>query len=405
MAPVFGFGKKEDGQQCDQCGYVIYPPVPQKCPKCNNVLDKTGYQQVLVEKEAVARDSLLLDLGEESKPALEKPKEEKVEEKVTVLSEDGDYLKMMGVTNFNTREILFCSNPRYEYLMELGANALEISRSILGGTLEKILFEPSTKHVSSRTGEKEVLPFEFEDAAFLTTGPLLFCIYGVFFKRPEILLKGLKNIIIDIFKGEVKESLSKMEKHELNRRKDSITAYILKEYKKLRESVLQKSLIPTLEDIVKVHYVGMSYESIGTMSLLVTRSGDDALPINDATIGAVDEASKNELVESLISAQIEAIAANTLANTGAFPRYIITNIGYDKHRIIEFVQLPNGYCLQVLASGNAEIMESAVQNIIFPRVIPVTDQPFRGMLTRFNEVKEELRSTLENAYIFKIQQE
>jgi hypothetical protein len=139
------------------------------------------------------------------------------------------------------------------------------------------------------------------------------------------------------------------------------------------------------------------------MALLLTPEGPDALPINDMSFGS-ETSSDNylDLVESLISAKIEAIAVNTLAHTGAFPRYIITKIGFDQYRIIEFFQLANDYILQILASGNVDLLESVINQVILPIVNPVTSQPFTGMLTTHNEIKLVLRDRLAGNFKYEI---
>jgi hypothetical protein len=324
----------------------------------------------------------------------------------TVLGKDGDYLKMMGVINLQSREVIFCSNDEYAYVLELGANAHEIATSILGGDLERVLLEPPKEHkialqqVESPAGQT---PFTFEEAIFQSHGSMLFCIYGVFFKRPTVLLQELKRLMIDIFKGQVKSDISPMERSEIERRTSSISGFIVHEYQKIRDVALRQATIPTMENVVKLHYVGLSYQSIGTMALLLTTEGSDALPIKDMSFsGDTDDGNFLDLVESLISAKIEAIAANTLAHTGSFPRYIITKVGFDRYRLIEFLQLKNNYILQILASGNVSLLESVLSQLILPVVAPVTEAPFTGMLTTHNEVKERLRDQLSNNYTYEI---
>jgi hypothetical protein len=291
-------------------------------------------------------------------------------------------------------------------VLELGANAHEIATSILGGDLERVLLEPpkeqklAFQRVESLAGQT---PFTFEEAIFQSHGSMLFCIYGVFFKRPTVLLQELKRLMIDIFKGQVKAAITPLERSEIERRKSSIAGFIVHEYQKIRDAALRQAAIPSMENVVKLHYVGLSYQSIGTMSLLLTPQGPDALPIKDMSFGG-DTADGNflDLVESLLSAKIEAIAANTLAHTGSFPRYIITKTSFDRYRLIEFLQLKNNYILQILASGNISLLESVLNQLILPVVTPVTDAPFSGMLTTHNEIKAKLRDQLSNNYIYEI---
>ncbi len=324
----------------------------------------------------------------------------------TMLSKDGDYLKMMGVINLQSREIIFCSNDEYAYVLELGANAHEIATSILGGDLERVLLEPPKGTAIAPERDEPPAsqsPFSFEEAIFQSHGSMLFCIYGVFFKRPTVLLQELKRLMIDIFKGQVKASMSPMERSEVERRKTSIAGFIVHEYQKIRDAALRQATIPTMERSVKLHYVGLSYQSIGTMALLLTPQGPDALPIKEISFsGDTSDGNYLDLLESLISAKIEAIAANTLAHTGSFPRYIITKVGFDQYRLIEFFQLKNHYILQILASGNVGLLESVLSKVILPVVAPVTEASFTGMLTTHNEIKAKLREQLSGNYVYEI---
>ncbi len=434
------FNFNAETKPCPQCGYKIISPFPQHCPRCDAILERVGmlitsptfpansnpHEKPFLDfgsdvnkpqggdtPVTPERDPTLVKAGKNQEVGLEGNELDdgrkifKPRANPEILSPDGDYLKMMGVINVQTREIIFCSQESYSYVLELGANAHDIATSILGGTLERVLLEPAkNKELALRhveTGEREA-PVTLEEAVFQVQGNMLLCIYGLFYKRPILLLQEFKRLLIDHFKGKIKESITDMERNELDRRKGSMVGYVIHQYKKIQETAGRKTSIPTMEQLVTLHYVGLSYQSIGTLSLLLTPEGDEALPIDGMAVGSgADAGVQLELVESLVSAKIEAIAANTLANTGSFPRYIITKTGFDAYRVIEFVELENDYCLQLLASGNVEILEALLQSIIMPRVKEITQHPFTGMLTRHNELKAKLRETLGSAHVFTLE--
>ncbi len=423
---MFSFGKVET-RICPRCEYKISAPYPSNCPRCNESLERIVSSVTPLSKAPAIKDdeeppmAIMQPSADFAKTIAKKIKPaevpvQKVDEGAphkapmtppTVLGKDGDYLKMMGVINLQSREIIFCSNDEYAYVLELGANAYDIATSILGGDLERVLLEPP-KEQKMALQQLELpagqTPFTFEEAIFQSHGSMLFCIYGVFFKRPTVLLQELKRLMIDIFKGQVKSDISPMERSEIERRKSSISGFIVHEYQKIRDVALRQATVPTMENYVKLHYVGLSYQSIGTIALLLTPEGPDALPIKDMSFGG-DTADGNflDLVESLVSAKIEAIAANTLAHTGSFPRYIITKVGFDRYRLIEFLQLKNNYILQILASGNVGLLESVLHQLILPVVTPVTETSFTGMLTTHNEVKAKLRALLSDNFTYEIE--
>jgi len=390
------------------------------CPRCNEPLDKItssvafpagDSRDIKASKELTEEDVYSTDFAKTIVKNITPVPDSGASETrqhvplspPTPLGKDGDYLKMMGVIDTQSRAIIFCSNDEYKYILELGANAHEIASSILGGTLERILLEPSAsqRNMLKTNVHEPPVTVTYEEAIFLLHGSLLFCIYGLFFKRPAILLQELKRLMIDIFKGQINGPISTIERSEIDRRTNSVTAYIIHEYQKIRDEALHQAAIPTMETQAKLHYIGLSYQTIGTMALLITTEGDDALPIRDIGFsGDTRDGSYQELLEALISAKIEAIAANTVAQTGSFPRFIITKIGFDQYRDIEFLQLGNDYFLQILASGNMTILDDILSTTIIPELKPLTESAFTGMLTTHNEVKNRLRELLSNAYLY-----
>ena len=415
---MFGFNTEK--KACTGCGYAMIAPFPSACPKCGAILEKiessvtsrhhgkpaTGKKDQYQDRYYRMRLAKVIDEEGRVPPALPAVPDEDEEgtlpvnrdpckngENATALGEGGDYVKMMGVINLATRNIIFCSSKNHEFILELGANAHDIASSILGGTLERVLFEAPRK---PDAGEEK-----FEEAMFSARDDLLFCIHGSFKKRPEVLLQGLQRVMGDVFKGKPVDVLSKMDRNEVERRAVSFMSHIVSEYKKITGTSLRRVKIPTMENQAVLHYIGLSYQSIGTLSLLLDGGGDDALSIKDMGFdGDTSDGTARELVESLISAKIEAIAANTLAGVGVFPRYIITKIGFDSYRIIEFLQLENEYNLQVLASGNVEILEGVIRDIIIPEMAGLISMPFKGQLTSHNSVKKALQEKLASKRVF-----
>lgn len=422
---VFGFNAET--RACEECGYKITAPFPVACPRCGKPIDavvsgvgvpastgdatKDAYQDTFyrmqLSKTIEASNVPPPGPGDGAGPGDEEEDDETVviTEEARARTDDrvplgtgADYVKMMGVIDLATREIMFCSAPGHKFLLELGANAHDIASSILGGTLDRILFEPPG---AAARGDGQQ---SFEEALFSRQGDLLYCIHGVFSKRPEVLLQGLQRLAGDVFKGKSGRPLAPIERAEIARKASSFTSHVVSEYKRIAVAALRRASIPTLESQAIVHYVGLSYRSIGTMSLLVTPTGEHALPIKDMDFGdGTADGTARELVESLISAKIEAIAANTLAGAGVFPRYIITKVGFDAFRVIEFLQLDNEYNLQVLCSGNVEVADAAIEGVIRPVILPLVDKPFSGQLTAHNSVKHQLNETLAGNHVFVLQ--
>jgi hypothetical protein len=93
--------------------------------------------------------------------------------------------------------------------------------------------------------------------------------------------------------------------------------------------------------------------------------------------------------ESMLTARIEAIAANTQGNTGATPRWIAVKLGFQKYRFLTFKKYQNDYFLSMLSEGNLGKIEN-VEKLLDNKISEITSTTFSGNLKPFNELKDEL---------------
>ena len=279
----------------------------------------------------------------------------------------GEYIKLLGITSIN-RTPLFYSNLKYVYLLELTNNLDFIATSILGGELDKMLL------ISEENNEQG-------KCQFLVKNSLIYIVYGVFpDKKGKWILEQMNKHFSELVKGRNVDKLSKLEKHQISTKFDGIIRFILKEYLQLQD-VFSDQDIPYLEDKLRVDYLGLSSRSIGVISLLL---GDE---LNIEMPGDFDSHEElNEMKESLLTAKIEAIAANTLGNTGAMPRWIAVKLGFQNYRFLTFQKLKNDYFLSFLSEGNLEKLE-IVENQLDTLIAPVTKEAFSGDLRPFNQLK------------------
>jgi hypothetical protein len=156
----------------------------------------------------------------------------------------------------------------------------------------------------------------------------------------------------------------------------------MNEYVKLTE-VFSDKPIPSMDQTVRVDYFGLSYQSIGVLSKIL---GDD-LNIQGGLVD--DPAMRKEWQEALITAKLEAIAANTQANTMAIPKWIGVKLSFEAFRFIIFEALPNGYFYQILAEGNLDA-GIHLREQLRPLLEDYTQEPFRGDLTRFLPISQTL---------------
>ena len=125
--------------------------------------------------------------------------------------------------------------------------------------------------------------------------------------------------------------------------------------------------------------------SIGVISILL---GEENLSFDP--LGEFDSPEEDkEMKESVLTAKVEAIAANTQGNTGATPRWIAVKLGFQKYRFLTFKKYQNDYFLSMLSEGNLGKIEQ-VEQLLTSQINQVTSMVFSGNLKPFNELKLEL---------------
>jgi hypothetical protein len=415
----FGFDSK-DKKNCPKCGYGCMPPYPLTCPKCNHPLDfKKDSGEKNQKKDNIEEDKARKDFAKniliKAKPDMVvsgelegKPREVKeieivktkttdidnrvkvkVKEKYDVdLSKDlivlgpgGEYIKFFGVITQDHQE-LFASNDKYRYFLELSANLGYIASSILMGELDRMLLSGGTEAQS-------------EYAFFLVNKGIIYIVYGSLAeKKASWLLNQMKNTMSELTVGINFETAEKLAFYNLSQNFGKKAKYLLEEYIKLQEVFTTKPLV-SLDNFFRIDYFGLSYQSIGVMSKLLT----DVLPINDIPPVFPDEsdpiAALKELKESLITAKVEAMAANTVANTGVMPIWISVKISFQHYRFLIFDKLRD-YYITLLAEGN---LDSLAQHLdpLHKILDHVTQHPFLGDLTEFKSLDRDIKLLFEGS--------
>ena len=160
------------------------------------------------------------------------------------------------------------------------------------------------------------------------------------------------------------------------------------------QEVFSDQEIPYVEDKLRVDYLGLSSRSIGVISLLLGEELQVDLP------GQFESPEETkEMKESILTAKIEAIAANTLGNTGAVPRWIAVKLSFQNYRFLTFKKFENDYFLYMLSEGNLGKLDN-VEDELNPYVEHVTSTAFSGNLRPFNSLKMSLNELFENKRSF-----
>ncbi|MFW9781359.1 MAG: hypothetical protein ACFFFB_03655 [Candidatus Heimdallarchaeota archaeon] len=289
-----------------------------------------------------------------------------------------EYVKFIGITSIE-RTKLFANNEKYKYLLELSNNLDFIATSILGGELDKMLLI-----TDGNINEK---------CQFYVKDNIIYLVYGIFpDKKGKWILEQMAKNYFELVQNKDVDNLEKFEKNQINFNFKRRLNYILKEYLTLQDVFTDQEL-PYLEDWIRIDYLGLSSMSIGVISLFL----DEENNLNVEVPGQYDNpAEEIEMKESLLTAKIEAIAANTLGNTGFYPRWIAVKLGFQHYRFLTFKRFKNDYFLSLLSEGNLKKIE-LVEKEMDPYLHHGIDNRFDGNLRPFNKLKATLKDLIKIA--------
>jgi len=377
------------------CGYKIVKPYPKDkiCPNCGKNFyieekkkkkkNKKGKVGEKIQEQPQAKQFETIEKTASSK-LQGKVKVKKKEQDLSLESDKikllkGEYLKLLGIVSIE-RTPLFCSNEKYVFLLELTSNLDFIATSILGGVLDKMLL------IAGNNDE--------EKCQFFVKNDIIYIVYGSFpDKKGGWILEQMAKHYNELVMSKNVNQLEKLEKYQIETKFKGITKFILNEYREMQE-VFSDQEIPYVEDRIRIDYLGLSSRSIGVISLILGEELQVEIP------GQLDNPEEiKEMKESVLTAKIEAIAANTLGNTGAVPKWIAVKLGFQNYKFLTFKKYENDYFLYMLSEGNLGKVEN-VESELTPYISRVTANPFSGNLKSFNSLKLSLMEFFDQCRIF-----
>jgi hypothetical protein len=296
------------------------------------------------------------------------------------LGGEDEYLRFMGVVTENRTE-LFASNDRLKYFLDLAGNLQLIATSILSGELDRMMLTPS------EGGGKEEICY------FLAQKGFIYMIYGHFpDKKAAWLLNQMKINTQELLFQKDPDNLQKLETSNIAQIFEKRMKFILLEYIKL-QAIFTPTQLGSIDDYLRVDYFGLSFQSIGVISSLVTNELNiQGMP----PMAHIDNDSDNallELKEALITAKVEAIAANTVGNTTMMPHWISVRLSFQKYRFILFAKSHN-YYISLLTEGNLEYKDVIIARL--QKILDeVTQTPFIGVLADFKEITPKVIESLQ----------
>ena len=354
-------------------------PKDQYCPNCKKFLPNLFRYATNAEDESKKLEPQ--EFKPKTETASSKIQGVTIKERDAKISLDDDkiylkgekeYVRFCGVTSVDRTPLFAKFDKRLLYLLELTNNLDFIATSILEGDLDKML-------LISEGGEVEKCQFFEKD-------DIIYILYGKFPDgKGKWVLEEMAKEFSALVRDKDVNNLSKIDKYDIEKQFTGSLHFIFKEYLKLRDVI--KDEISYVDDWIRLDYVGLSSMSIGVISLLL--DNEEQLNV-ELPVKYENPAEEIEMKESLLTAKIEAIAANTLGNTGAYPRWIAVNLKRLRYRFLTFKKFKNDYFLSCLTEGNLKKIEN-IEAHIEPILHHGIETPFSGNLRPFNKMKATIR--------------
>ena len=370
--------------KCDHCGYAFYPPFQNDCICINCKLFSKNLFRLVYGNNNNTKDEENNCLKFESS----KKTKGTVKIKIPILPKK---LFFYGIVS-KERIPIFYNDKKSKYILALTNDLDIISASILSGTLDKMLiFLGNGKGVE----EKKLI------AHFLEKNGVIHILVGNFSDKDS---NWIFNQVSTFFNDMVKKEKINIKKlTEFEKREISIKMNIF--INKIEEAVevkvkFEKPNFKYIDNWLRLHYVGLSSESVGVISLLLDKKNvlkfeeqKHFKPDFENDISQVVE----EIIdfsESVMTAKIEVILASILGNMEGYPRWISIKSGFQKYYFLSFKKLENQFFLYCITEGNIEKLES-LESLLYLYLKDGVSIKFVSSLKIYNKMKNKIRDIME----------
>ena len=292
---------------------------------------------------------------------------------------------------------IYYNNRKSKYILELTNNLDFISKSILSGTLDKMLIILGNEDEGE---EKKLI------ARFFEKNGVIHILIGNFSDKDS---DWIFNQVSWFFNDMVhKDKINIKKLANIDKRQMSIKINIFLDY--IEEAVelkvkFEKPNFNYIDNWLRLDYFGISSETVGVISLMLDK--EDVLKFEKQKQFELDsenniseeEREKKEIEiidyrEAVLTAKIEAIIAIVLGNMKGYPRWISIKSGFQKYRFLSFKKLENRFFLYCITEGNIEKLES-LESSLDLHLKDVVSNRFTSSLKIFNEMKNKIRTTIE----------
>ena len=370
--------------KCDHCGYTYYPPFQDDCI-CRNckLFSKNLFRFIYGENNftnEVEAKGFKIVSSKKAKGTGEK--------NISIIPKK---LVFYGIVS-KERIPIYYSDKKYRYILGLTNDLDIISTSTLSGSLDKMLIMLGAQDTVE---EKKLI------AHFLEKNGILHILIGNFSdKESNWIFNQVSMFFNDLLqKDKINiKKLSENEKREISFKMNIFLNYI-EEAIELKVK-FEKPNFNYIDKWLKLHYVGLSSESVGVISLLLDKKNilkfeeqKHFKPDSEQHISRLLE----EIIdfsESVLTAKIEVILATILGNMKGYPRWISIKSSFQKYYFLSFKKLENQFFLYCITEGNIEKLES-LESFLSMHMIDGISNKFAGSLKIFNKIKNKIRDIME----------
>ncbi len=227
---------------------------------------------------------------------------------------------------------------------------------------------------------------------------LVYCVYGDFQKGSVTgyqLLEEFEKRLTVVYPPQSICSMATTRQEILKNLCSEIVENLRKKYQEKVDAQAEEHEVFT--GIPTIHYCGLSWMGLPIFSKLF----DDSLIINLPEIRN-GEMSRQEVLESILSAKLATIVMNTVIRAQAHVHsiQILTDPKAAQYQLINFGVLPNNYSLELYASGQPKDLDKIFFEICGKvESDPTLSMPFTGDLKPYEELKKILSNHLQSLQV------
>jgi len=373
--------KNSSKVKCAHCGYIFVTPYQDDCTCRNCNLFSIKLFRFLHGKNNFVKKVESKDSKIVSRKNIKGTEKRKIPKSIN----------FYGIVS-KERIPIYHNDKKFKYILELTNNLDSISTRTFSGTLDKMLII---------LGNEEDVEEKMLITRFYEKNEVIHILIGNFSdKESDWIIYQVSMFFNDMVH---KDKINTKKLTKIEKRKIAIKMNIFLNY--IEEGIdlkvkFEKPNFNYVDNWLRLHYFGLSSESVGVISLLLDK--ENILKFGEQKQFEPD--SENDISrlvkkiidfgESALTAKIEAMLASILANMKGYPRWISIKSGFQKYRFLSIKKLENQFYLYCITEGNIEKLES-VESFLYMYLKDGVSNKFTSSLKVFNEIKNKIQGIIE----------